>query len=325
MGRMTATWPRLLPAGGTIGICSPAGPSPLSTLKNGISALEAHGYKVVVGENAQGLHPKYLYLAGTDAERVSDLNSFLSDPSIDLILCARGGYGCARLLDKIDWDAARKDPKPLVGYSDITALHLGLASQAGVVGFSGIMATAGDGFGERSRDKESESWFFQAVTAGDFPRTFTRSEHDTPWKTIRPPREGDTITGPIFPICLTLLETLMGTPYVPDLTGAILLIEDIGEELYAIDRMLTQLRLAGILDKLAGILVGSFNGLGDGREEEDAHLSVAVPQLCLEMTPSHVPVIAGVAYGHIPRRFTLPVGAVGTIDTATNAFTFNNK
>jgi muramoyltetrapeptide carboxypeptidase len=317
---MTATWPRLLPAGGTIGICSPAGPSPLSVLKNGIQALEGYGYKVVVGENAQRLHPKYLYLAGTDAERVGDLNAFLRDPSIDLILCARGGYGCARLLDKVDWEAARSDPKPVVGYSDITALHLGLASQAGIVGFSGIMATAGDGFGERSRDKESERWFFEAVTEGPFPRVVRRSEQDAPWRTLRPPREGDTITAPLFPICLTLLETLMGTHYVPDLTGSVLLIEDIGEELYAIDRMLTQLRLAGILDNLAGILVGSFNGRG---EEEDVQLATTVPQLCLEMTPAHVPIVAQIAYGHIARRFTLPVGAMATIDIAANTFTFN--
>ena len=207
-----------------------------------------------MGENAQRLHPKYLYLAGTDTERVGDLNKFLRDPKIDLILCARGGYGCMRLLDKVDWEAAKNDPKPIVGYSDITALHLGLAAQTGIVGFSGIMATAGDGFGERNRDKESEQWFFEAIGTGAFPRTITRSENDPVWKVMRSPRtskgESDTITGPIFPVCLTLLETLMGTPYLPDFTGAILLIEDVGEELYAIDRMLTHLKLAGILENL---------------------------------------------------------------------------
>jgi muramoyltetrapeptide carboxypeptidase len=286
-------------------------------MKSGIAALESRGYTVVVSENARALHPRYGYLAGTDTERVGDLNAFLRDPAIDLILCARGGYGCARILDKVDWDAARANPKALVGYSDITALNLGLASQAGVVSFSGIMATGGDSFGGKV-DEASERWFFEAVQEGAYPRTFARSERDPAWIVHRAPADGSTIlSGALYPVCLTLLETLMGTPYVPDLTGAILLIEDVGEALYSVDRSLTQLRLAGILERLGGLLIGSFNGTSD----EDELLKTTVPQLAVEMAPKSVPVVSGIAYGHIARRFTLPVGAFCQVDTDANTFT----
>jgi muramoyltetrapeptide carboxypeptidase len=118
------------------------------------------------------------------------------------------------------------------------------------------------------------------------------------------------VRGPLFPVCLTLLTSLLGTSYVPDLSGAILVIEDVHEELYAVDRALTQLRLAGVLNRLAAVLVGSFNGV----EGQDELLAVEVPRLVCEMTPETVPVASGVAYGHIPRRLTLPVGALASAD-----------
>jgi muramoyltetrapeptide carboxypeptidase len=315
---MQTLWPRLLPPGGVIGICSPAGPSSAESLARTVTALEARGYRVRLAPNAAARDADLTYLGGSDDERVADLNGLLRDPEIDLILCARGGYGCARLLDRVDYAAARADPKPLVGYSDITALSLALAAKAGVVSFSGIMATAGHGFGEDTLDPWSEARFFDAVgESGAFPRRFARPDH-TPWDLLRGP---DTVTGPVVPVCLSLLVSLLGTPYVPDLTGAILVIEDVYEELYAVDRCLTQLRLAGVLDQISALLIGSFNGVS---EEEDARLQMAVPRLAADLAPPQVAMASGVDYGHIARRLTLPVGATGAVDLRAGVFEFDN-
>ncbi len=316
--------PRPLPVGGTIGLVSPAGPSPLPEIERAARVLEGRGYTVVLGNNAGGNAAElgYLYLAGSDDQRAGDMNRFFADPEIDLILCTRGGYGCARILDRLDYAAIRADPKPVIGYSDITALSLALASRAGVASFSGIMATAGDGFGEGTLDPFSEASFWQAVGISGFGSTYAPPEDAPGWVTHRAPSgEGGAITAPVFPVCLSLLVSLIGTPYLPDMGGAILVIEDVHEELYAVDRMLTQLRHARLLEDLAGVLIGSFNGAGD---DENARLAIGVPRLVLANTPLSVAVASGVAYGHISRRLTLPVGATGTVNLARNTFRFDS-
>lgn len=315
-------WPRPLLPGRTIGLVSPAGPSSAQSLTRAVGELERRGYRVRVGDRAADSRADEHapYLAGKDDDRLADLNAFLGDPSIDLVLCARGGYGTGRLLDRVDYDAARRDPKPLVGYSDITALSLALLARACVVSFSGIMATAGHGFGEDTLDPFSEASFWQAVGEAKGPRVFGPPEDAAPWRVHRPtPGGAMTVRGPIVPVCLSLLTSLVGTPYVPDLSGAVLVIEDVHEELYAVDRCLTQLRLAGLLDGLSAILIGSFNGTN---EDEDVRLSAGVPHLCTTLAPEHVAVASGIAYGHIARRLTLPMGASAVVDLAAGTFTF---
>ena len=317
---MKTLWPRPLPQGGTIGICSPAGPSSAVTLERAARALEGRGYRVRVAPNAAATHADLPYLGGSDDERLADLNGLLRDPSVDLILCARGGYGCARLLDGIDYAAARADPKPLVGYSDVTALSLALLARAGVVSFSGIMATAGDGFGQETLDPWSAASFFAAVgPRGDGEAlTFASPADAAPWRIHRGP---NAVRGPVAPVCLSLLVSLLGTPYMPDLTGAILVIEDVHEELYSIDRCLTQLRLAGVLARVSAVLIGWFNGVD---ADTDARLAIDVPRVVLSLTPKSVAVASGVAYGHIARRFTLPVGAMANVDVRAGTFVFDN-
>lgn len=307
----TLLWPRPLQSGGTIGLCSPAGASPSGAIERGAAALEARGYRVVVAPNAAAHHPHRDYLAGTEQQRLSDLNALIRNPAVDLILAARGGYGAGKLLDGIDYAALKADPKPLVGYSDITALNLALASR-GIVSYSGIMATAGDGFGEDTLDPFSEASFFQAVQQQS--PSFTQPD-DAP---LTVHRGAATLSGPLFPVCLSLLESLIATPFVPDMTGGLLLIEDIYEELYAVDRALNQLRLAGVLERLAGILIGSFNGFKD---ERDAVLAHGVPELALEAAPEAVAVVSGFVYGHIPRRFTLPMGPIVHLDAVAGTLT----
>lgn len=311
------TWPRPLKRGGTVGICSPSSPSSPSGLLAGVRALQTRGYRVVLSPHAAIVNADLPYLAGSDEERAEDLNELLSDPQVDAVLCARGGYGTCRLLDLVDYDALRLDPKPLVGYSDITALQLAIAVRAGVVTFSGIMATNRHDLGGAELDPFSEASLWQAIGDTPFPRVFAHADDVPPWEGQRVGR----VTGPVYPVCLSLITSLLGTPYLPDLHGAILVIEDIGEDLYRIDRMLTQLRLAGILENLTALLVGVFNGKGD---EEDAQMSVKVPALARAFTPPHVPVASGIAYGHVARRLTLPSGAVGTVDFAAQTLTFES-
>ncbi|MFM7322730.1 MAG: LD-carboxypeptidase, partial [Armatimonadota bacterium] len=261
-------------------------------------------------------HPELDYLAGTDARRADDLNGLLADPGVDLVLCARGGYGAARLLDRIDYAAIRRDPKPLVGYSDITALNLAVLARAGVVSYSGIMATAGDGFGEGTLDPRSAASFWSAVTGG-IDAVQTPPDGRAPL-VVRAAPNGDThLRGHLLPVCLTLLESLASTPYAPIPDGALLLVEDVHEPLYAVDRAFTQLRLSGFLDRLAGILVGTFTGGPDGED-----LAERVAAMVAAMTSEHVPVVVGVPYGHVPCRHTLPVGASTEFDLSTGTFRF---
>ncbi|MES2461499.1 MAG: LD-carboxypeptidase [Armatimonadota bacterium] len=318
----TYLWPRPVKTGGVIGICSPSGPTANAgvALARTVAYLSERGYRVVVGANAAAEASALgkPYLAGSDSERAADLNGFLADPDIDLVLCARGGYGAMRILDQIDYEAARRDPKPLVGYSDVTALSLALLARAGVISFSGIMATAGSGFGEDSLDPFSAQSFFAAVGDGPLPRTLVSPPEEEPWQVHRMGAR-PVLSGPLVPVCLSLLTSLIGTPFLPDLRGAILVIEDVYEELYAIDRYLTQMRLAGLFDQVAGIMVGTFTGVPDQLES----LRREVPRLCLEMVPPTAAVVSGIAYGHIPRRLTLPVGATATVNFQNRLFTFH--
>ncbi|MDX1932437.1 MAG: LD-carboxypeptidase [Capsulimonadales bacterium] len=317
MSPASPVWPRPLKPGGVIGLCSPSSPSPDGAIAAAAAVLETRGFRVVVAPNATRRDASLPYLAGPDPERLSDLNLLLRDPSVDLILCARGGYGAGRLLDGIDYDALRSDPKPLVGYSDITALSLGIAARTGIVSFSGVMATGNEGIGSALCDPFSAESFLRAVTATDFPRRSDSPPDTVPWRILRGPTR---VSGPLYPVCLSLLISLLGTPYVPDLSGAILLIEDVHEELYRVDRFLTQLRLSGTLDRIAALLIGSFNGMN---EAQNAELAERIPELVLSMTGDRVAVAAGVAYGHIPRRLTLPVGGFAEVDLETGVFFFD--
>ncbi|MEY3764835.1 MAG: hypothetical protein RLZ42_1495 [Armatimonadota bacterium] len=314
-------WPRALPKGGTIGICSPAGPSKPGSLTIAADALHARGYEVVITPNAEAKHGDFPYLAGDIDARVSDLNNLLQNPDIDAIVAARGGYGSAQLLPYIDYTSILRDPKPLVGYSDITSLNLGILAQTGIVSFSGIMCSAGDGFGQASLDAFSAQSFFDAIGAltgnGGVGSLLTPDGTELSSFGSRP--NPTTITGRLIPVCMSLLVEAIGTPYFPDVTGAILLLEDIGEDVYSIDRMFNHLKLAGCLDRVSAVVLGSFNTDDDAK---NAELIEKVPLVADMLIPKHVPIYTGYPYGHIPRRLTLPVGPLATMDTATGAVTF---
>jgi muramoyltetrapeptide carboxypeptidase len=315
-------WPRSLKSansGGTVGLCSPSGPCPSGTVQRAVTALEARGRRVIVAPHTEGRCEELNYLAGTDAQRAEGVNYLLRHPEVDAILCTRGGYGAGRILDRLDYAALRNAPRPFIGYSDITALSLAFAAQSGVISFSGIMATGKTDIGGESPDPYSEESLWFIIGEGDFPRTLASPE-DSVWTIHRRGEGVSRISGHLYPVCLSLLISLLGTPYMPDLTGAALVIEDVGESLYRIDRMLTQLRLSGVLNRVSAVLVGTFNGTN-----EDNTIQESLPQMVMDMTPQSVTVVSGVAYGHIARRFTLPVGAMADINILEGTFTFRGN
>ena len=285
--------PPPLSAGARVALVAPAGPLRNSAeLDVAIEQARGLGWDPVVGTHVLA---KRGYLAGADDDRLADLNDALRDTRIDGIWCVRGGYGAIRLLDGIDADAMRRTPKALIGYSDITALHAALVDAADVVTFHGPTA--------RSRlSTFSKDSFVRAVVQQRDPCGVASGA-----RTLRSGRAGGRLVGGN----LALLASLCGTRHAPDYTDAILVLEDVGEQTYRIDRMLRQLALCGALSRVAGIAYGHFT---DGTPDGDAN-SCALEDILREAADiAGVPTVAGIPLGHIDDQWTLPLGAMAELD-----------
>jgi muramoyltetrapeptide carboxypeptidase len=291
---MHTVLPKKLGRKATIGIIAPASPQrdPVR-LERGIAYLESLGHTVVLGPHVHNVHNAYL--AGTDEERLADLHAMFADKRIDAIMCSRGGYGTGRILDKIDYRLIRRNPKIFVGFSDITALQLAMYKRTGLVTFSGAMpgVDMADGFAP-----ESEEWFWRALQ-----HTKPLGAIKQPWPTDR--YQAGTATGTMLAGNLSVLITLLGTAFLPSTKGAVLLLEDIGEDTYRIDRMLNQLRLAGVLGSAAGVAFGQWTQGETGRTTPHR----PVQELIAEVA-QHIPgpVIGNVMYGHTATKLTVPIG-----------------
>jgi len=285
--------PLPLAPGARVALVAPAGP-----LRNDdeLAASIAHakslGWEPVPGLNAMRREG---YLAGTDADRLRDLNLALQDDRMDGIWCVRGGYGAMRILDGVDYDAMRRRPKVLLGYSDITALHAAIGVKSDVVTFHG--PTARGELTAFSRDSLTRALIAHRDPCGHAAGA-------------RPLREGRA-EGRLVGGNLALLASLAGTPFAPDYEGAILVLEDVGEATYRIDRMLRQLMLGGALAKVAGIAIGHFT---DGSEPDDA-TSRALDDVLREAADvARVPAVVGIPLGHIADQWTIPLGARAELD-----------
>lgn len=268
-------------------------------LHAGIHYLQNRGFQVKLGHHIHDVHG---YLAGSDADRLSDFNEMFSDDEVSAIFCTRGGYGAPRILDHIDYDAIPKHPKILVGYSDITALQLAIFKQTNLVTFSGPMVAVEMA---KNLDPFTESNFWKMLME-PLPGFQMRVQTGSSFR-LKPGQARGRLLGG----CLSLICCLLGTPFLPDFRGAILFLEDVGEEPYRIDRMLNQLRLAGILNDVNGIVFGQFP---DCVPKSDAP-SLSVPQLILELIANlNVPVIADFPYGHVDPKYTLPIGVEVLLD-----------
>ncbi|MFY0728654.1 S66 peptidase family protein [Pseudomonas sp. NFX15] len=283
-----------LPSQGVIGVIAPAGPAPLGTDK-AAHWMRARGYALKV---FPGVYEKDGYLAGSDDVRLNDLHAAFADSEVDAIICLRGGYGTPRLLDRIDFSLLRDNAKPFVGYSDITALHVAISRYAGFVTFHGPLLNA-DLLG--NRQKPTESSFFNMLRGQVSAGSVLAHPVAYPLTTIEP----GVAHGRLLGGNLAMIAATMGTPYEIDAEGVILLIEDINEPLYRIDRLLTQLRLAGTLHKLRGVLVGDVAGV------EGAALNRLLKQT---FEPLKIPVLSGWRSGHCDPNLTLPMGALVRLD-----------
>ena len=281
-----------LPAGGVIALIAPAGPAELD-LNLATQWMHARGYQLRV---MAGVWEKDGYLAGSDAVRLRDLHEAFADDSIDAIFCLRGGYGTPRLLDSIDFELLRRHPKPFVGYSDITALHLAITRYAGFVTFHGPMLNA-DLLGNKQPPTESS---LLRMLRGQQPPVL---EHPAayPLMTLAPGcASGRLLGGNLSMICATL-----GTAFELNAEDIILFIEDVNEPLYRIDRLLTHMRLAGKLSRLRGVLVGDVAGVD---------VQALARLLTQELGPLGIPVLAGWRSGHCDPNLTLPMGAQVRLD-----------
>jgi muramoyltetrapeptide carboxypeptidase len=287
--------PPALSAGARVALVAPAGPlrGP-DELEASVAHAESLGWEPVAG-----LHVlrRDGYLAGSDAERLFDLNAALQHDRIDGIWCARGGYGAMRLLAGIDYDAMRRRPKTLLGYSDITALHAAFATRSSVVTFHG--PTARGTLTDFSRDS-----LVRAVTARVDSCGVAAGA-----RTLR----GGRASGRLVGGNLALLAALAGTPYAPSYDGAILVVEDVGEPTYRVDRMLRQLLLGGALARVAGIAFGHFTECAAAADSDAAARGLdAVLRETADL--AGVPAVAGVPLGHIADQWTIPLGARAELD-----------
>jgi muramoyltetrapeptide carboxypeptidase len=287
----------------TFGIVSPAScPLDEAIYRQGVAYLKNWGYHVVECEHVLD---KRGYLAGADVDRVSDLNEMFRNPDIDAIICSRGGYGAPRIIDQIDFDAIKKNPKIFIGYSDITSLNLAIWQQTGLVTFSGAMVAVEMGKGI---DPFTEQNFWRMLTTVE-PIGLLANPPENPLKIFNPGQaEGRLLGG-----CLSLINVLLGTPYCPDFNDAILFIEDIDEEPYRLDRYLAQLKLAGILDQVAGIVVGQFV---DCEPSDPEKPSLTLDEIFHDYFGSlDIPIIMDFAYGHGPVKHIMPIGVHAMLDT----------
>lgn len=276
--------------GATIAVVAPAGPVDPSELDPGIEALKSLGYKVVPGEH---IYEKKGYLAGDDTQRLKDLNWAISDSAVDAVICARGGYGCMRLLPLVDYKSFSRTPKVFTGFSDVTALLHALYSKCGVITFHGPMVK-----NFRFKDDANLNALLQTITSS------------APWQmrfTGARVLQGGSAHGVIIGGNLSIVASLFGTPYFPESQDFILFLEDTDEPLYRIDRMLTSLKLRGCLEGARGIIAGKFHS--SGTEDE-------VDQVLIDtLGDLGIPIISGAPFGHGELNLSFPIGLRVTLDT----------
>lgn len=296
--------PRLRP-GDTVGLIEPAGFTAdafdLDLVKETIAAMG------LVPKPARHLLSRHGYLAGRDEERAADVNAMYADDSVRAVFAVRGGWGCARILPHLDFDRIRANPKLLIGFSDITALHLAFAARAGFTTIHGPNANAA--WGKLSWDSLQSVAFRGEMPVFANPLANEDRLVQRNWR-IRTFRSGKA-SGRLLGGNLTVLAALMGTPYLPDFDGAILFLEDVDEAEYRIDRMLTQLSLAGVLGRVAGVVFGHCTSCRAPDGGSGFTLSEVLKQ---HLEPLGVPAFQGALVGHIANQFSLPVGARAEID-----------
>jgi len=299
--------PKALSTGATIGLITPSSNIARVNFDKTLKNMEQLGFKVKYTDN---MRVKKGFLAGTDQQRLDDLHLMFEDDEVEGIICARGGYGGSRLLADIDYDVIRNNPKVFVGYSDITALHMGIFTQTGLVTFHGpngdsdyspftlqqfksLLMETGQTYNYSSQDPLlGEEYLQKAVTI-----------------------QGGKTQGELVGGNLTLISTLMGTPYQLDFTDKIVFLEDIGEAPYRIDRMFTQLLLNGSIQKAKGLALGTFTDCEFEAKDPDFPDSLSLKEVVIDrLGDLGIPLVLGLPFGHIADNAIMPYGITAELD-----------
>jgi muramoyltetrapeptide carboxypeptidase len=304
--------PRLV-QGDVVGLVAPGGYTTDAAIEQAVRHIEALGLRVKQGAWLREVWGNY---GGTVAARIADLHAMFRDPEVRAIWAIRGGSGCISLLRHLDYRLIRTHPKILLGYSDITALHLAIHRHAGLVTFHGPVASS------TPSDYSTQHLLAVLMEPRDsytIPMAVENDRRalDEPWYATRTVH-GGVAEGPLIGGNLSLVSALAGTPYAADFTGSLLFIEEVNEEPYRIDRWLTQLDLAVGLDKAAGVMIGICENCGPQGDGPSLTLDET---LDVHLRPLRVPAVTGYSFGHIRHQFTMPVGVRARLDTEARTVT----
>lgn len=305
--------PARLRTGMTVGLVTPASNVPEDEdLLAAMDLVRSLGFEAKAATN---LRSRKQYLAGSDTQRADDLNAMFEDPDVDAIFCVRGGYGSGRLLRDLDYDMIASNPKILMGYSDITAILNAIHVRTGLLTMHGPIA--GDNFSEYTYDQYRRVLVEpgQTTQIGEAP-PFQSSPGVVERTNRLTPIVGGSAEGKLVGGNLSLMVTLMGTPYEPDFDGAILFLEDVSEPPYAVDRMLTHLWLTGKLEQVAGIAFGKFTD--DGYNSNTLSMEQVLRERC---EPMGIPTLRGLMIGHVEDMTVVPVGARARLDVDAGTLT----
>lgn len=299
--------PVRLNPGDTVGIIAPASapPDPKS-IDHSVAVLEKLGFKTRLAPNVRD---RWGFLAGSDRDRAADLMRMFADRKIKGIICVRGGYGTARLLPLLDYQALRANPKIFVGYSDITSLHCAFLKKAGLVSFHGPMLNSDF----VKPDFPDFTWqsFCRTLTRAAVPGSICEGYKKRTVAVLRPGRA----SGPLLGGNISILCATLGTPFQPSFKGVILFFEDLDEVPFRFDRMLTHLLNAGLLQQVAGIAIGINHNCKDPKARTAKEYRQTIEDVFKErLSPLKVPVVMGLPFGHIPLNATLPIGIRATLD-----------
>jgi muramoyltetrapeptide carboxypeptidase len=305
--------PPRLQKGDLVGLIAPGGYTSDAAIQKAVKTIEALGFRVKPGNYLREVWGNY---GGTVAARIADLHGMFRDPEVKAIWAIRGGSGCISLLKHLDFELIRKHPKILLGYSDITALHLAIHRHAGVVTFHGPVASS-------TSSAYSNEHMLAVLMDPRATYTIPMAPENARRAALEPHYavrtvHGGTATGPLIGGNLSLISALAGTPYAADFRGSLLFIEEVNEEPYRIDRWMTQLDLAVGLDKAAGVMVGICENCGPQGSGSSLSLDETFD---VHLQPLHVPAVTGYSFGHIRNQFTIPVGVRATLDTERQTLT----
>ena len=305
--------PPALPDGGTVGVAAPSSPfENRSEIDRGVRWYEQRGYRVKL---APGVHARDDYVAGDARARAEDVTSLFADDEVDVVQMLRGGYGASQVVPHLDYDVIAANPKPLVGYSDVTALHIAIRQRTGLVTFYGLGLTS---MGAAKREERDKEWFMRAMTSTESLGEIPARPDDPYIGAINSSRA----TAPLVGGCLWLLRETLGTPWEIDLDGAILFFEDVHAPPWHVDGMLTQLQNAGKLENVAGVVIGEMHDCEESKQPEPWLRSRSMEDVFEHhLAPLGVPIVHNLPLGHGKHLCTIPLGVTATVDADARTVT----